>query len=250
MEVILNNIHYLKKAIDLAKTLSKYVHLSFGINRVIFENLDEAHIVVFSYYMPADAFSTYNVSSAVKMGVELASLKNIIDSLPDDAALSFISERQDELIVRVTSRDCVMEFVLESHEIEESLEIPHEECPSSAKLPSVTLKRTITTFSRVGMRDLETEITSTAITFRNANSNIKGCAKFFPNEEQIIKTTVKEGVCKSYSGMHMDIFFRKSPLGNYTTLSIRTAGVLQIVTVLEDKSYMEYYIAPKATDDN
>jgi proliferating cell nuclear antigen len=254
LEAHLQQAVLLKKVVDAMKDLCKDVNFDCSEKGLQVQSMDSSHVALVSLLLRESAFSEFKCDRATSLGMNVDSLGKIFKMCgPTDSLKLRWQNDADTVNFQCESGqdDRIADFELKLMQIEsEHMEIPEQQYPVIAKLPSAEFLKVCRDLKEFG-ETMQIQASKDGIRFSVQGDVGTGNVVLKPREaekpEERVTLKVTEAVTATFALRYLVTFAKAAPLCSTVELGLGPDSPLSVKYELEnaDNGFMQFYLAPK-----
>jgi len=254
LEARLQQALLLKKVIEAMKDLCKDVNFDCSEKGIQVQAMDSSHVALVSLMFRESAFSDFKCDRPTSLGMNVESLLKIFKTFGPNDSLKIRAENDADTVsfqCESSDEDRISEFELKLMQIEsEHMEIPEQQYPVIAKLPSAEFLKVCRDLKEFG-ETMQIQASKDGIRFSVQGDVGTGNVVLKPREsekpEERVNLKVTEAVTATFALRYLVTFAKAAPLCSTVELGLGADSPLLVKYELEnaDNGSMQFYLAPK-----
>lgn len=236
-----------KNIVDILKDTINTANLVFTSNGIAIDVVDGTSISLISFFLEKEMFHKIEIEDKIMIGLHIKTLHLVLKCLKLNDKLSISYEREKMFQIEIHQKGQKYSFSVPLVDvIKEDLVIPVDIISDSKFfLPSSSFARIIHNVSTIG----------NDITFKSIGKILEIKAKGDLGEVSFIREFEKEHIENSknmevtISGRFLSIFSRGKSVSDFIRIGIRENEPIHLYYPIRNKSYLQFFIAPKLEDD-
>ena len=242
------NSDYFKKIVSFINTSIDQINFRIGTDGIYIISMDGSHIALLECFIPKEFFSTYNVDKEILIGINLNILMKILNHVKSNDELIFkIDYNKDIVNLLFINEKYTKYYKLKLLEIDQdNLEIVDLENMIELTIDSKYFNDIIKDFNDIG-EDIKINIDREKETI---NFNCKGDMIDFSmnlNNDSLEYRNL-ENIDLDFNIKYIQTF-TKGNLSKNINIKLTNDFPLKMSYSILNNGYINYYLAPKITDD-
>ena len=234
-----------KCLLDCTKELWTSANFVFSGEGLRIRAMDSSHVALASLTLVPSAFSSYQCTEQVVLGVQFDALSVILKSCAMDDLIKLEYELSSDHLLIMRGEDRHWELKLLDSD-QDDLEIPNQTYDISASVSTPELQRCLRDLKDLGADTIAVTVTEHVISFSADGQMGRGTA------------SMKDGVniegemdCKcNFSLKYLSAFVRGSTLCSMVRLQMGKDKPLCVTYDIEGHGNLEFYLAPRIADED
>lgn len=240
-----------KKLVDCLKDILSQTELLFDETGFSVGSMDDSHIAYVEIFLDSDYFEKYRCEKPFSIGVNLDTFAKVLKSTSagDTLTISYEEKHPDVITFSISPRNS--EFTIKLLDIEQQkVEIPrYEDYLSVVKIPSVSFQKNCTDLAAFGdVIKMETMENIFEISCSGDLGDAK--IKFSEGADAVIRTKPGQKLVREFALKFLIAFNKASSLDKTVELYFNKNAPLIITFNIGKDSFIRYFLAPKAGDDD
>ena len=240
MKLVLSDISYLKKSIDIIHGLvieSRFSVTKEGIELI---SMDLANICFIYFKLLSSAFITYNIDKPIELGLVLSQIKDILKKSSDKDIL--IIEYEEPKLILTFKGKSIKKFSINTVDLEEK----------NIKEPTMNFNCLIKTTSElfldlVNTCDIGKGGESVVIDVSKNNVKFSSSSTITPDKETTIEC--EDDINCSYSIEYLKKISEGTKLSDKVSIQLSNDYPMKVNYIVPDKVQISFILAPRVKND-